>query len=115
MRAHSSFIETTFQLYLLTIHDTGCPWILTMTSYFHDLINSVFTRAGRLAVVVVELVAAHSGPHVPLQRPAVAPRVRHRAAVGAQPPSRAREVRTSEFSTQYLMASAASTKSKLFP
>ena len=47
-------------------------------------------------MVVVELVAAHPGPHVPLQPPAVAPRVRHRAAVGAQP-SRGREVRTSEF------------------
>ena len=65
-------------------------------------------------MVVVELVAAHPGPHVPLQPPAVAPRVRHRAAVGAQP-SRGGEVRTSEFNTQYLMASAASTKSKLFP
>ena len=47
-------------------------------------------------MVVIELIAAHPGPHVPLQRPAVAPRVRHGAAVGAQP-ARRREVRAPEF------------------
>ena len=35
-------------------------------------------------MVAVEHVAAHPRPHVPLQSPAVAPCVCHRAAVGAE-------------------------------
>ena len=45
---------------------------------------SVFAGAGGLAVVVVERVPAHPGPHVPGQLPAVAPQVRHGTAVGAE-------------------------------
>ena len=46
-------------------------------------------------MVAVEHVAAHPGPHVPLQSPAVAPSVCHGAAVGAEA-ARGGEERTSE-------------------
>ena len=44
----------------------------------------VFTVAGGPAVVGVVLVVTHPVPHLLHQLPAVAPQVRHRAAVGAQ-------------------------------